>query len=211
MAARPGAFGRSRRKTTGGTGVLGQNLGRDGEIITETHKSARVASLRAAERLCNLGLVEKRRGERVAVALTERGADVVDAFSAQLRSGAPIRWGSVGDRPPAGLRLPPSPGARLLSKDLTGVMELIYNAATPSGAADLLGLDYADFDEKEREFLDKAVCRALEEGISWVRHAVADGDQPNDAAWVEFSEDIQGLRRRLGRSLGLLKKASDDQ
>ena len=64
--------------------------------MTENNRSARVAALRAAKRLEDLGLVEyrnQRRGERLAyIALTDLGAAVVDRYRDELNTGQRIRW-----------------------------------------------------------------------------------------------------------------------
>jgi hypothetical protein len=81
--------------------VRGHNLGSaTGDprslIVHEESRSARVAALRAAKRLEDLGLAEYRnqiRGERLAyIALTELGAAVVARYRRELEKGQRIRW-----------------------------------------------------------------------------------------------------------------------
>ena len=100
VAPPPGSF-ENERTITGGLAVRGHNLGRvTGKpselIVTENNRSARVAALRAAKRLDDLGLVEyrnQRRGERLAyIALTDLGAAVVDRYRDELNTGQRIRW-----------------------------------------------------------------------------------------------------------------------
>jgi DNA-binding PadR family transcriptional regulator len=65
-------------------------------FVTEDDRAARVAALRAAKRLQDLGLVQYRnqlRGERLAyIALTDLGAAVVDRYRDELSTGKRIRW-----------------------------------------------------------------------------------------------------------------------
>jgi hypothetical protein len=92
----------SDSKITGGLAVRGHNLGRalPGRerdlIVREDERSARVAAVRAAKRLEDLGLVEYRnqlRGQRlVYIALTDLGAAVVEHFRDELTTGRRIRW-----------------------------------------------------------------------------------------------------------------------
>jgi DNA-binding transcriptional ArsR family regulator len=96
----PGSFERDGA-VTGGMAVHGHNIGRVVNqprdlIVTETARPARVAALRAAKRLEDLGLVDYRqqlRGERRAyIALTNLGAAVVGRYRAELETGGRIRW-----------------------------------------------------------------------------------------------------------------------
>ena len=100
VAPPPGSF-TDEGSVAGGMPVRGYTLGRavgqpTSLIVHENTRSARVAALRAAKRLHDLGLMDYRkqlRGERLAyVALTNLGAAVVEHYRGELSTGERIRW-----------------------------------------------------------------------------------------------------------------------
>jgi len=173
----PGVFGRSRKATTGGLIVRGHNIDPHGKIVTEPSRSARVSSLRAARRLFDLDLVEHRRAKHVAIAQTNLGAKVVERYREQLKTGGRIRWRELEPDKRTTRAIDGAKQARLISSDLVGVLELIYIAASPPDAADLVGLDYGDLDDEERRLLQDAEHKALAAGIERVSGDAKRGDR----------------------------------
>jgi DNA-binding MarR family transcriptional regulator len=176
LLAAPPSF-RRRKGIAGGLIVDGHNLDSGGGVVTEESRVARVAACRAAKHLEERGLVERRRGRRIAIALTERGV----AVAKRLREGE-----KAAPRPPSSPS--PSPAsniARFISRDAKGAAELMLSVADPVYACEFLGLSYAELTDEERDKLQQARRLAIRRVVAQADQAVREGDHEL-ARWLDL-------------------------